>query len=257
MIRKIALVGAGNLATQLGIALKKTGFDIVQVYSRTEKSAMKLAVTLGCPFTSSLNDMKFADLIIVSVKDDALKTILEHLRANGAIVVHTAGSVPMEMLANCTQNYGVFYPLQTFSKGRNVHFSDIPICLEASSPKIFDELRVVAGRLSETVRAISSEERRILHLAAVFTCNFVNHLYHLGDHLLQENDLEFDLLKPLIRETAEKVMTMKPAEAQTGPAVRFDETIINKHLNLLTDHPELKKIYSFVSESIYKTHKNS
>ena len=255
MIGKIVLVGAGNLATQLGKALKNAGLNVTQVYSRTEKSARELAGLLDCPFTTEPADLSASDLYIVSVKDDAIETVIKQLRVNDSILVHTAGSVPMEILEKYAVKYGVFYPLQTFSKNRDIDFSTIPICLEASSAVVFNELRLLAGKLSETVRSVNSEERKILHLAAVFTCNFVNHFYHLGDYFLQEKKLDFDLLKPLILETAQKVMGMKPVDAQTGPAIRFDETIIKKHLDLLSDEPELKKIYSFVSESIYRTQK--
>ncbi|WP_430972400.1 Rossmann-like and DUF2520 domain-containing protein [Sunxiuqinia rutila] len=255
MIRNISLVGAGNLATQLGKALKQAGLHINQVYSRTQSSAQTLATVLDCRYTIDLAQLEETDLIIVSVKDDALEQVLDQLRHH-AWVVHTAGSVPMKLLASYVGEYGVFYPLQTFSKKRDVDFTSIPICLEASTATFYDELHKLAGRLSETVRSINSEERKVLHLAAVFTCNFVNHFYHLGDSLLEERGMDFELLQPLILETALKVKDLKPSDAQTGPAVRFDETIINKHLQLLADKPELQKIYSFVSESIYKT-KNS
>lgn len=254
MIQSIALIGAGNLATQLGKALKKSGFKIDMVYSRTEKSARELARLLECPFTTSLKEVNPSDLVIVSVKDDALESVLHQLNIGDSIVVHTAGSVPMDLLSNYFKEYGVFYPLQTFSKKRDIGFSEIPICLEASSETVFQELNKVALKLSRTVQNVNSEKRKILHLAAVFTCNFVNHLYQIGDQLLEKENFDFSLLKPLIKETAEKVMSLKPIDAQTGPAIRFDETIINKHLKLLTDEQELKKIYSFVSESIHKTH---
>lgn len=257
MIQSITLIGAGNLATQLGKALKKSGFKISMVYSRTEKSARELAGVLECPFTTSLKEVDPSDLVIISVKDDALDSVLSQLNTGDSIVVHTAGSVSMDLLSNHFKKYGVFYPLQTFSKNRDIDFSEVPICLEASSEMVFKELKVVGQRLSKTVRNISSEERKILHLSAVFTCNFVNHFYQIGDQLLEKKNLDFDLLKPLIRETAEKVMSLKPIEAQTGPAIRLDETIINKHLKLLTDEQELKKIYSFVSESIHKTHQKN
>ena len=257
MIQNITLIGAGNLATQLGRGLKNAGLSIRQVFSRTEESAATLAAVLDCPHTTSLMDIQLSDLLIISVKDDALETVLKQLDPGQSIVVHTAGSVPMEMLAKYTSNFGVFYPLQTFSKSRDIDFSNVPICLESSSSVIYEELEGLAEILSQTVRPVNSEERKMLHLAAVFTCNFVNHFYNLGDQLLEEKGMDFALLKPLILETAEKVMDMRPAEAQTGPAVRFDETIINKHLNLLSGYPDLQKIYSFVSDSIYRTKNNN
>lgn len=250
MIKSVSLVGAGNLATQLGLAHKKAGIPLKQVYSRTEKSARELGELLGCSYLTELENLKPSDLVIVSVKDDALPTVLSQIKTD-AIVVHTGGSVPMGILDPYFKQFGVFYPLQTFSKKRNVSFDSIPICLEASSTVVYAEIEELGQKLSKHVQAVSSEERQTLHLAAVFTCNFVNHFYHLGDLLLEDKGLDFELLKPLIQETAQKVMTLKPKDAQTGPAVRFDESIINKHLNLLSDQPEMQKMYRSVSESIF------
>ena len=254
MIKNVTLVGAGNLATQLGKSLKENEIEIVQVYSRTETSAKALAEQLGCPFTIDLKELKQADLVIVSVKDDALESVFKQIDKSSR-VVHTAGSVPMEILADYFKNHGVFYPLQTFSKQREVDFLNIPICLEASSVEFLQELKQLASRLSQNVSLVNSEKRESLHLAAVFTCNFVNHFYDIGDGLLGEKGLDFSLLKPLIQETAQKVMSLKPIDAQTGPAVRYDETIIDKHLELLSYKPELRKIYSFISRSIYNSKK--
>jgi predicted short-subunit dehydrogenase-like oxidoreductase (DUF2520 family) len=255
MIEKVTLIGAGNLSTQLGKAFNSAGVKVVQVYSRTEESAKELAILLGCPFTSSLNNLMDTDLFVIAVKDGAIGAVLRQIHAKQSIVVHTAGSVPMEILKNFANNFGVFYPLQTFSKKRDVDFSDIPVCLEANSQEVFNELALLAGKLSETVRAVTSEERKVLHLAAVFTCNFVNHFYHIGASLIEEKGLDFDLLKPLIMETAQKVMDMQPIHAQTGPAVRFDEAILKNHLDMLSSKPKISKIYSFVSESIHHSKK--
>lgn len=252
MIQKIVLIGAGNLATQLGKALRKNGLEVVQVYSRTEASAKALAKVLECPYTTSLDELKPCDLCVVSVKDDALETVLRQIQLE-TTVVHTAGSIPMELLSGYFKNFGVFYPLQTFSKLREVDFSSIPICLEANSAEVFADLQALGEKLSNSVQFVNSEARKALHLAAVFTCNFVNHCYQIGDSQLEEKGLSFDLLKPLIQETAQKIMGMKPIDAQTGPAIRMDETIINKHLDLLADHPERREIYQLMTESIYKT----
>jgi predicted short-subunit dehydrogenase-like oxidoreductase (DUF2520 family) len=157
-------------------------------------------------------------------------------------------------LSGSTNNYGVFYPLQTFSKSREISFSDIPICIEANQSSTLLKLQQLAGTLSSSVHPINSEERKTLHLAAVFANNFVNHLYSIGSEILQENNLSFDLLKPLIRETAAKIETLHPLEAQTGPARRNDQGVINAQLKLLQDQPEFQKIYSFVTESIYQIH---
>jgi predicted short-subunit dehydrogenase-like oxidoreductase (DUF2520 family) len=256
MIQRVTLIGAGNLATHLGKAFSKAGIQIIQVYSRTLDSAGTLGKILGTAFTNLTEEIDLgADLILVSVKDDAIGQVLDQVDLRQQLIVHTAGSVPLDFLKKYSARCGVFYPLQTFSKGREIDFSDIPVCIEANSAKILNELRELAGKISNAVYEISSEERKILHLAAVFACNFVNHFYYISDQLLEKEGLAFDLLKPLIRETAAKVMTMDPYEAQTGPAKRFDETIINKHLELMDNRPDLREIYSFVSRSIFQAHK--
>ncbi|WP_163718759.1 Rossmann-like and DUF2520 domain-containing protein [Mangrovibacterium lignilyticum] len=257
MIQTITLIGAGNLATQLGTVLQQKGIQILQVYSRSVESAKELATKLGSTFTTDLAKIRTdADLLIFALKDDVLETVLSQLDINGKLIVHTAGSLPMSVLANHSNKHGVFYPLQTFSKQRELEFSEIPICLEASSPEILDRLKELAYCLSNKVEEIDSAQRQSLHLAAVFTCNFVNHFYYLGNQIVQNNGIDFELLKPLIQETAAKVMEIDPFDAQTGPAKRFDEAIINKHLNFLEGQPELQEIYSFVSRSIFQAHKS-
>lgn len=259
MIESIVIIGAGNLATQLGLALLEKNISIVQVYSRNVKSAKSLAEKLKADFTTELSKIKTdADLYIIAVKDSAIQEILENLALKSdQTIVHTAGSVPMKVLEGFSQNYGVFYPLQTFSKDRKVDFSDIPICIEASHPSVMVKLQNLAERLSGTVRQINSEERKTLHMAAVFVNNFVNHFYAIGADLLNDKKLSFDLLKPLIRETASKIENLHPLAAQTGPARRNDQNVIQAHLKLLKDKPDYWKIYSFVSESIFELNKKS
>ena len=252
MIQTITLIGAGNLSVQLGKALHRSGFDVLQVYSRTADSAKSLAYAISADWTTDLQKVDLsADLIIIAVKDDAIETVLSQLLRTDKPIVHTSGSIPMNLLAKYTSSYGVFYPLQTFSKTRDVNFADIPICLEASSDVVMAELKTFATKLSRHIEEVNSEKRRFLHLAAVFACNFVNHCYFLGGNVLEEEGLMFDLLKPLIRETAGKVVDMSPFDAQTGPAKRYDISIIEKHLELLED----KDVYQIMTESIHKTHK--
>jgi len=258
MIQQVTLIGAGNLATQLGKALLKAGVKIIQVYSRTEKAARGLAVVLNTDYTNESEKINLsADLVLVAVKDDAIACILEKLECRQTKIAHTAGSVPLDLLARYSDHCGVFYPLQTFSKSRDVNFREIPVCVEANSAEMLHELKDLAMKISENVREINSREREVLHLSAVFVCNFVNHFYYLGANLLEKYKLPFSLLEPLILETAAKVTELNPYEAQTGPAMRYDETIINKHLNSLETQPELRKIYSFVSESIFLAHKKA
>lgn len=257
MIENVILIGAGNLATQLALALQENGIQVKQVYSRTAESAKELAGKLNCAYTNDLSKLfPEADLYVIAVKDSAIQKILENLSLDeNRIIVHTAGSVPMQILDGFTKNFGVFYPLQTFSKSRKVDFSAVPICIEANHPSTLMRLQEFAGRLSNSVHQINSDERKTLHLAAVFTNNFVNHFYAIGAEILQDKKLNFDLLKPLIRETAEKIETLHPADAQTGPAKRNDQAIISAQLKMLHDRPEFQKIYSFVTESIIQVHK--
>lgn len=256
MIRNVVMIGAGNLATQLAQCLNENGITVKQVFSRTPDAARKLAQKVHARSTSNLSELdKNADLFLIAVKDSAIPEILENIRPDeNQLIAHTAGSVPMNILNGFTLNYGVFYPLQTFSKNRKVEFADIPICIEANHPSNLMKLQLLAERLSNTVRQINSEERKALHLAAVFANNFVNHFYALSAEILQDKKLKFDLLKPLIHETAAKIATIEPAEAQTGPARRNDQAIIQEHLKMLHDKPEFRKIYSFVTENIVQFH---
>ncbi len=254
MIENVVIIGAGNLATQLALALFEKGIQVKQVYSRKIESASELAGKVNASFINDLSQLlPEADLYIIAVKDSAIQEVLENLRLNNEqLVVHTAGSVPMSILEGFSNNYGVFYPLQTFSKSRKVDFSTIPICIEASHASTFLELEKLGEKLSTSVSQINSDERKTLHLAAVFVNNFVNHLYALGADILLDKKLNFDLLKPLIRETAEKIESINPIDAQTGPAKRNDQNTINAQLKMLHGKPEYQKIYSFATESIFQ-----
>lgn len=250
---RIVLIGAGNLATRLGIALHEKGCSILQVYSRTEDSARALAEKVGASYTHLIDQIvNDADLYIFSVKDDALPGLLRKMHKNEALWVHTAGSMPMDIFSLHTDNFGVLYPLQTFSKQREVDFSAIPIYIEANQPHHLDHLKKLAARLSTQVIEATSEQRKSLHVAAVFACNFTNHMYAIAANLLEEKGLSFDQLIPLINETAAKVNTLHPKEAQTGPAVRFDKAVINRHIEML-ENDNLKKIYNLLSENIHET----
>lgn len=253
---RIALVGAGNLATQLGKAMRKAGYDIVQVFSRTEASASLLAGQLGCPYVTSTETLlPDADIYIAALKDDALPDLVSRLtrgKAGNALFVHTAGSLPMDIWKGHAEHYGVFYPMQTFSKARDVDFSSIPIFVEAKTASDLKTLKQVGRTLSGTVMEADSEQRRCLHLAAVYVCNFTNHLYAIGEQLLQEQHLPFSVMYPLLKETAEKVLGgMSPSEAQTGPAVRYDKNVMEKHCRLLSVHPAWEDLYRKISESIH------
>ena len=253
---KIVFIGAGNLATRLSLAMQRVGMQIGQVYSHTEASARQLATRLGCPWTNDLSALQEdGDLYVFSLKDTVLSDVISKVKPNNGMWVHTAGSMPMSVFEGYAQRFGVLYPLQTFSKGRNVNFDVIPIFLEANTDKNADYLKNIASALSENVRLMSSEKRRSLHLAAVFACNFTNHIYTLSYKLLENESIPADVLLPLIDETVSKIHSMPPAAAQTGPAIRYDENVINKHLAMLDD-PDMQAIYRLLSQSIHKEAQN-
>jgi len=254
MIKNVVIIGAGNLATQLALALFEKGIQVKQVYSRKIESASELAGKVNASFTNNLAQLlPEADLYVIAVKDSAIQEVLENLKIDETqLIVHTSGSVPMSILDGFSNNYGVFYPLQTFSKTRRVDFSAIPICIETNHPSNMMKLEKLGEMLSSSVNQINSEERKTLHLAAVFVNNFVNHLYSIGANILHDKKLDFNLLKPLIRETAEKIEVLQPIDAQTGPAKRNDQNTINAQLKMLQDKPDFQKIYSFATESIFQ-----
>ncbi len=254
---KIALIGAGNLATNLGRALIGSGHTVCQVYSRTQESADALAMRLGSRGVSTLGEVVTdAQLYIVALKDSALSEVLPTLVKGReyALWAHTAGSVPMSIWEEYgLKHYGVLYPMQTFSKAREADFAEIPFFLEASGKMEMDILIALASSLSRNVHEADSEQRKFLHLSAVFACNFANAMYTASARLLEEHGLSFDVMLPLIDETARKVHAIHPSQAQTGPAVRYDKNVMDKHLSLLDEHPMYRELYALVSEVIHQT----
>ena len=251
----IVFIGAGNLATNLAKALYHKGFRIVQVYSRTMESARTLAEKVEAEYTTDLQEIsKDAKLYIVSLKDAALVDLLPQITEGkqNSLLVHTAGSIPMSIWEGYAERYGVFYPMQTFSKQRTVDFRQIPVFVESNSAEDTRTLKDIASVLSENVYEADSEQRKSLHLAAVFTCNFTNHMYALAAGLLKKYGLPFEVMLPLIDETARKVHELEPRLAQTGPAVRYDENVIGEHLQMLSDEPDMQELYRLISESIHR-----
>ena len=251
---KIVLIGAGNLATHLGKALHAAGHDMVQVFSRTMQSAETLASLLDAePLTDMEQVRDDADVYIFSVKDSALEQLISQLcGGEKKVFLHTAGSMPMSVFRGKALHYGVLYPMQTFSKQREVDFSIIPCFIEANDEFALKQIEGLAGQISHRVFQLSSEDRKYLHLSAVFACNFANHCYAASQELLQQHGIPFDVMLPLIDETAAKVHGMTPKEAQTGPAVRYDENVIGKQIRLLENQPYFQKIYDCMSKSIHE-----
>ncbi len=253
-VERIVLIGAGNVATQLGLALKNKGYQIECVFSRTNHSAQQLAQQVNSSFTNDLEELPGnAHLYIFSVSDHALEEVLKRFPHKNLFAVHTSGSMDMDVFKKAGFNrVGVFYPLQTFSKDIYPDFASVPMCLEAEGNHDMKLLREVAGKLSKDVREVNSAQRETLHIAAVFACNFTNHMFAVSDALLRKDGLDIGVLHPLIKETFQKIKHGKPADMQTGPAVRNDENVIEKHLNKLSDMPHFHKMYNFMTESIQK-----
>ncbi len=250
MINNVVLIGAGNVATHLGNALCKKGINIRQVYSYTTENAELLADKLDAYAIDDLAQIQDgADLYIIAVKDAHLKNVIENMPVVKGIVVHTAGSMSMDRLIRFNK-YGIFYPFQTFSKDIDIDFTNIPFLIEASDKDVEVDLKKLASMVSETVLVCDSEQRKTIHLAAVFACNFTNHLYSIADSLLSHSEISFDVIKPLLKETANKVMHSKPKLVQTGPAVRGDYNIIETHEKMLKSDYELQKLYQIFTKRI-------
>ncbi len=252
---RIVLIGTGNLATRLGLALRAKEIEITQVFGRSESKGIPLSLMLESSFTTSKMEIRTdADLYILAVTEEAIPEIPVNSAISNQLIIHTSGSVPMEILAPFSPNYGVFYPLQTLSSQKDVDFGTIPICIEANNTHNLEKLQQLANLISGQVFHIDSTKRRQLHLAAVFVCNFVNHLYSIGAQLLKNQNLDFEILKPLILETAQKVMTFPPEEVQTGPAMRGNQMILELHLKMLEQLPEWQNIYQLISQDIKQLH---
>jgi predicted short-subunit dehydrogenase-like oxidoreductase (DUF2520 family) len=246
MIR-ITLIGSGNVAQHLIQAFSKSVvIDIVQVFSRQKETLSHLLDS--SKIVTNYSALKEADLYIIAVSDDAIATIYKQLPFENKLVVHTSGTASLDTL-EAKNRRGVFYPLQTFSKNADVDFSTIPFCLESENHSDYSVLEAVAKSISNAVFPISSEQRKALHVSAVFVNNFTNHLYQIGHEICVEHQVPFEILKPLIQETAQKIKILNPADAQTGPAKRNDSSTIEAHLDYLTNENQ-KNIYKLLTQSI-------
>lgn len=246
MIR-ITVIGSGNVAQHLIKAFAKSELvEIVQVYAR-KKEALSSLIEFD-KITSDFEELQESDLYIIAVSDKAIADVSKQLPFQNRIVVHTSGATSLDVL-DAKNRKGVFYPLQTFSKNKEIDFSIVPLCLEAENTFDFRVLETVAKSISNAVFAINSDQRKALHVAAVFVNNFTNHLYHIGKEICGEHQVPFEILRPLIQETAEKINTLDPVDAQTGPAKRNDTNTIAAHLDYLTNENQ-KNIYKLITQSI-------
>jgi predicted short-subunit dehydrogenase-like oxidoreductase (DUF2520 family) len=234
---KVVLIGSGNVAQHLVEAFAKTKeIEVMQVFSRRKETSIPLLDSNK--ITTDFNDLVKADIYIIAVSDDAISKVSSQLPFGNRLVVHTSGSVPIDSLDNKNRK-GIFYPLQTFTKGKEIDFSQTD----------FDVLEKVAQSISNTVFKSNEKQRKALHISAVFVNNFVNEMYRIGNEICEENKVPFEILKPLILETVNKVMTLSPSAAQTGPAKRNDIQTIEAHLDFLSNENHTK-IYKILTQSI-------
>lgn len=248
---KIVLIGSGNLAQHLIVAFEKAAkhsqkIDLIQVYAR---EAQKLAHLLPLDkITTSFETLKEADIYILAVSDDAIEAVSSQLPFQDRLVVHTSGAASMDLL-DAKNRKGVFYPLQSFTKNKKVNFKKIPICIETQTETDYELVSQLAQSISNQIHAVNSEQRKTLHVAAVFVNNFANHLFAIGEDLCVDNKMPFEILQPLIQETVDKISVLSPREAQTGPASRKDLKTIAAHEALLHNENQLK-IYQILTQSI-------
>jgi len=252
---RIAVLGAGKVAHHLAPALEKAGHQVVAVYSRRPGQAERITSHLYEADAIHHTDFRTsqAEVFIIAVSDDAISELAEKVKLpEGILLVHTSGGRSMQVLQNAaTSNIGVLYPLQTFSLDKNVDFRNVPMLVEANSETALKQVIQLAESLSEDVVAVSSGQRQWLHTGAVFACNFSNHMLHLAEEMLEKEGLSFELLRPLIQETFQKALQTGPGLAQTGPAIRNDQTSMQAHVQLLQQkEPELANLYKKISESI-------
>jgi predicted short-subunit dehydrogenase-like oxidoreductase (DUF2520 family) len=253
--KEITIIGSGNVATNLALVFNEKTDVQIHIHGRSEVHAKFLADKIGASFSAKVEDIPYdSDMYILSVSDDAISELVVNQtlkeQVNNNLFVHTSGSVSMDVLESLSHNYGVFYPLQTFSKFKALDFKNIPICLEASSGFNYDKLTKYALKLSDDIRRIDSERRKYLHLAAVFANNFSNNLFAVAEQILSDHQIDFSILLPLIHETIKKIEKNKPSKVQTGPAFRNDQKTMSKHIELLNNNILLKELYQLLSKNI-------
>ncbi|WP_417786259.1 Rossmann-like and DUF2520 domain-containing protein [Tenacibaculum sp.] len=248
---KVAIIGGGNVATHLANAFSKTNeVSLVQMYARNIEQIQHLKEVT--PITNSIELLTEADVYIIAVSDDAIGDVSRKIEQKNGLVVHTSGSVAMQSLQN-TGRKGIFYLLQSFSKDKDVNFDEIPFCLEAENEEDLQLLEALAKSIGKKIYRINSEQRKRLHVAAVFVNNFTNHMYKIGADICNEYQVPFEVLLPLIQETAQKITELSPKAAQTGPAKRNDQKTIQNHLALL--NAEQQEIYKLITKSIQQNGK--
>lgn len=251
---KITIIGAGNVATHLTKRLHEKGHEIFQIFNRNLESAVFLANEINAEAIDDFQKINLeSDVYIIAISDDAIAAVAEKLAAmlpKNAIIAHTSGATSIKVFQPFFENYGVFYPLQTFSKNRQADFEKLPFCIEGSNQNTESQLVALANSICPNVYLINDEQRSVLHVAAVFANNFTNYLMAISDEIVTKENIPFDLLKPLINETVAKISENPPKSMQTGPARRGDKATLAKHQKYLEQYPNYQKIYELLSESI-------
>jgi len=250
---EIVIIGSGNVSEHLIKAFKNsTNSKVIQLYSRNIISGNELSSKFDIEFTNKIDLIKKADLYLISVSDSAIAEVSNSLPFTNRLVAHTSGATSIDSINNKNKQ-AVFYPLQSFTKGKKTDFSNIPICIETKDNDDCNTIMRIANSISNNVKKVSSEQRQYLHASAVFVNNFANHLFYIGKEIADHHGVDFNLLKPLIKETVDKLDYNTPKEVQTGPAVRGDKKTMEKHLELIPDETH-REIYKLITESIFKTH---
>lgn len=251
-IETVSLVGSGNIAHWLVYALKKADVDIRQIYSRQLDHAKELAAKADADAIDNLRDLSpDSDLYIFSVKDDSYETLLSQLPFRLPLAVHTAGSLSIRIFEPYADSYGILYPYQSLNKNMDFANVEVPLSVESNDKMVENELFAFAGRLSSTVQLMGEAQRLVLHRAAIFGCNFTNAMYAIAYDILRENNIDWRMILPLLENTLDKVKTMNPHDAQTGPAKRGDQNIIRMHQEALQDE-RLREIYRLMSDYIMR-----
>jgi len=250
---RVVIIGAGNVATVFGRLISAAGHKIIQAYSRSFSSAQSLGKELGCSFVDSLEAIdSTADIYILAITDNALQHIHNTIFLEDKLVVHTAGSISKEVLSNMSSQYGVLYPLQSLRKDQVADQSIIPLLIDANNESVLKIIEQFAFSFSSVVSKVGDEKRLSLHLAAVIVNNFTNHLYTLTAEYCKNEGVDFKMLQPIIEQTALRLKAKLPGDLQTGPASRNDQSTLDKHIQALSNHPELKIIYLMFTESLLK-----
>lgn len=250
---KISIIGTGNVANHIGTALKNAGHTIADVTGRNADATNELASLLSAKANFDIaNTDPNAEVVLLCVKDDAIGAVASLLPRSQRIIAHTSGFRSLNLLSAAGDNLGIFYPLQTMKKGVALDFKKVPMLVEGSNETTAALLWALAATISESVHSVNELQRQYIHVAAVFANNFTNHLWELAENILQEQNLDLDILRPLIARSAENVATHSPSHLQTGPAARGDFFTIDAHVNLLHNEEEMTKVYRVLTESILK-----